>query len=129
MATYATMIPPYIDENAHLRPRNLDTPRLRDIRKRLEAPAGQISQAEIDNLADELLDDCVMLSSDYIGNVIVQKLFERCSSTYRVSFLALYTFYELLTDCIISQFALLERIAPHLAGISCHKNGTWAAQK
>ena len=24
---------------------------------------------------------------------------------------------------------MLERIAPHLANISCHKNGTWAAQK
>lgn len=84
-AIYAAAIPPPVEEHAHLRPRSLDTPRLRDIRKRLEAPPGQISQAEIDTLASELLDDCVMLSSDYIGNVIIQKLFERCTSTFRVS--------------------------------------------
>jgi protein JSN1 len=49
------------------------------------------------------------LASDHIGNTVVQKLFERVSAPVR--------------------FALLERIAPHLATIGIHKNGTWAAQK
>lgn len=49
------------------------------------------------------------LSSDYIGNTIIQKLFERCSPNLR--------------------YSMLERIAPHLAVIGVHKNGTWAAQK
>jgi protein JSN1 len=40
---------------------------------------------------------------------VVQKLFEKCSSAPRL--------------------AMLERIAPHLAMIGIHKNGTWAAQK
>ena len=40
---------------------------------------------------------------------VVQKLFEKCSSGPRM--------------------AMLERIAPHLAMIGIHKNGTWAAQK
>lgn len=40
---------------------------------------------------------------------VVQKLFEKCSSAPRM--------------------AMLERIAPHLAMIGIHKNGTWAAQK
>lgn len=84
-ATYYSTIPPIGEDHAHIRARNLDTPRLRDIRKRLEAPTAQVSQAEVDGLANELLDDCVALSSDYIGNVIIQKLFERCSSTLRVS--------------------------------------------
>jgi len=39
----------------------------------------------------------------------VQKLFEKCSS--------------------VPRFAMLERLAPHLAMIGIHKNGTWAAQK
>ena len=40
---------------------------------------------------------------------MVQKLFEKCSANPRLS--------------------MLERIAPHLAMIGIHKNGTWAAQK
>ena len=49
------------------------------------------------------------LASDYIGNTIIQKLFERTSPALRL--------------------AMLERIAPHLAMVGIHKNGTWAAQK
>lgn len=40
---------------------------------------------------------------------VVQKLFEKASDGPRLS--------------------MLERIAPHLASIGIHKNGTWAAQK
>lgn len=39
----------------------------------------------------------------------MQKLFERCSETQKTK--------------------MLELIAPHLASIGVHKNGTWAAQK
>jgi hypothetical protein len=40
---------------------------------------------------------------------VVQRLFEKCSEATKT--------------------AMLERIAPHLAAISIHKNGTWATQK
>lgn len=46
---------------------------------------------------------------DYIGNTVVQRIFEFCSDDTKQD--------------------LLERIAPHLASIGVHKNGTWAAQK
>jgi hypothetical protein len=46
---------------------------------------------------------------DYIGNTVIQKLFERCSENTKTK--------------------MLEKIAPHLATIGIHKNGTWAAQK
>ncbi|CAO1629938.1 unnamed protein product [Parajaminaea phylloscopi] len=87
--------------------KRFDTNKLRDIRKGIEQ--GQYSPAAIEELAASFLDSIVDLSSDYIGNTLVQKLFERCS--------------------INLQTAMLERIAPHLASIGIHKNGTWAAQK
>lgn len=40
---------------------------------------------------------------------MVQKLFEQCTEA--------------------TKQAMLERIAPYLAAIGVHKNGTWAAQK
>ncbi|GAA6012454.1 hypothetical protein JCM11491_004337 [Sporobolomyces phaffii] len=83
-----------------------DAPRLREIRKKLD---GELPQDDVDTLAYELLDEVIPLSSDYIGNTIVQKLFEQCSRPGRL--------------------AMLERIAPHLAPIGTHKNGTWAVQK
>ncbi|GAA5968271.1 hypothetical protein JCM11641_003789 [Rhodosporidiobolus odoratus] len=83
-----------------------DAPRLREIRKRLDA---EPPVEEIDGMVHELLDEVVALSSDYIGNTIVQKLFEQCSTSARK--------------------AMLERVAPHLAPIGTHKNGTWAVQK
>lgn len=46
---------------------------------------------------------------DYIGNTVVQKLYEQCTES--------------------TKQAMLERIAPYLAAIGVHKNGTWAAQK
>ncbi|GAA5928622.1 hypothetical protein JCM10213_002517 [Rhodosporidiobolus nylandii] len=83
-----------------------DAPRLREIRKRLD---GEPPVSEVDTMAYDLLDEVVALASDYIGNTIVQKLFEQCSTTARK--------------------AMLERVAPHLAPIGTHKNGTWAVQK
>ena len=84
-AVYFVSVAPPADDAAVHRFRHLDTPQLRDIRRRLDAPPQLLSQADIDSLAVELLDAIVVLASDYIGNVIVQKLFEKCSSSLRVS--------------------------------------------
>ncbi|KAI8597747.1 hypothetical protein EDD21DRAFT_384618 [Dissophora ornata] len=101
---YFTSIPPVAEPSPH---RRLDAPRLREIRKRLDS--GHCTQKELDNLSNECLDECVELCSDYIGNTVMQKLFERCSEAQKTK--------------------MLELIAPHLASIGVHKNGTWAAQK
>ncbi|GMK59629.1 hypothetical protein CspeluHIS016_0802350 [Cutaneotrichosporon spelunceum] len=102
--TYYTTIP-VIGDRQNMR--RFDVARLRDMRKRLDS--GNASQEEVDNITRELLEDSADLSSDYIGNTIIQKLFERAAPGLRK--------------------AMLERIAPHLAVIGIHKNGTWAAQK
>ena len=101
---YASEIPP-IPEPSHSRVH--DAPRLREIRKRVDSNA--ISVMEIENVAMEMLPEIAELASDYLGNTVVQKLFERCSED--------------------TKEAMLAEIAPHLAEIGVHKNGTWAAQK
>ena len=101
---YLSEIPP-IPEPSHNRVH--DAPRLREIRKRVDS--NSISQVEIENVAMEMLPEIAELSSDYLGNTVVQKLFERCSED--------------------TKEAMLVEIAPHLAEIGVHKNGTWAAQK
>ncbi|KAK3940514.1 protein JSN1 [Diplogelasinospora grovesii] len=97
-------IPP-IKEPAHTRVH--DAPKLRDIRKRIDNQT--LSQQEIENIAIDMLPEIAELSSDYLGNTVVQKLFEHCSDSLRDN--------------------MLEEIAPHMAEIGVHKNGTWAAQK
>ncbi|KAF8638507.1 hypothetical protein AX16_010490 [Volvariella volvacea WC 439] len=88
--------------------RRWDAAKLRELRKRLDS--GTMTVEEIDQVAGDFLDgEIVDLASDWLGNTVVQKLFERCSPGPRL--------------------AMLERIAPHLAMIGIHKNGTWAAQK
>lgn len=87
--------------------RMYDAPRLRDIRKRIDNQT--LPRAEIESIAHDMLPEIAELSSDYLGNTVVQKLFEQCSDSTRD--------------------AMLEKIAPHLAEIGVHKNGTWAAQK
>lgn len=84
-----------------------DAQKLRDIRKRIDQ--GNLQKEEIENIAIEMLDEIAELSADYLGNTVVQKLFEHCSDSVKDR--------------------MLERIAPEFAKISCHKNGTWAAQK
>ncbi|KAI8575652.1 hypothetical protein K450DRAFT_260858 [Umbelopsis ramanniana AG] len=101
---YRTSIPPITEANPS---RKLDAPRLRELRKKLDN--SHTSAKEVQAIAEECMDDIVELSSDYIGNTIVQKLFERCSEATKVE--------------------MLKPIAPHLATIGVHKNGTWAAQK
>jgi len=96
---------PSIPEPSHNRIH--DAPRLRDIRKRIDN--NTCSQAEIEDVAQQMLPEIAELSSDYLGNTVVQKLFEFCSEPMKES--------------------MLQEIAPHLAEIGVHKNGTWAAQK
>ncbi|KZF21487.1 hypothetical protein L228DRAFT_154247 [Xylona heveae TC161] len=87
--------------------RTYDAPRLREIRKRLEH--NSYTQTEIEEIAIGMLPEIAELSADYLGNTVVQKLFEYCSEGVKE--------------------AMLAKIAPHLAEIGIHKNGTWAAQK
>lgn len=96
---------PAVREPTHTRVH--DAPRLRDIRKRIDNQL--LSQAEIEGVAMEMLPEIAELSSDYLGNTVVQKLFEHCTDPVRD--------------------AMLAEIAPHMAEIGIHKNGTWAAQK
>ncbi|KAI1074680.1 hypothetical protein F5B20DRAFT_428115 [Whalleya microplaca] len=97
-------IPP-IREPTHTRVH--DAPKLRDIRKRIDNQS--LSQSDIESIAVDMLPEIAELSSDYLGNTVVQKLFEHCSDSLRD--------------------AMLAEIAPHMAEIGVHKNGTWAAQK
>ncbi|KAF3022439.1 hypothetical protein E8E14_008200 [Neopestalotiopsis sp. 37M] len=101
---FADEIPP-VKEPTHTRVH--DAPKLRDIRKRIDNQS--LSQPEIENIAVDMLPEIAELASDYLGNTVVQKLFEHCSDSIRD--------------------AMLTEIAPHLAEIGVHKNGTWAAQK
>jgi protein JSN1 len=101
---YAQEIPP-IPESGHNRTH--DAPRLREIRKRIDN--NSCSPMEIESIAMDMLPEIAELSSDYLGNTVVQKLFEHCSEE--------------------TKEAMLGEITLHLAEIGVHKNGTWAAQK
>lgn len=101
---YAAEMPPPLEPNHN---RVHDAPRLRDIRKRIDN--NSCSPMEVENIALEMLPEVAELSSDYLGNTVVQKLFEHCSEETKES--------------------MLVEIAPRLAEIGMHKNGTWAAQK
>jgi protein JSN1 len=97
-------IPPIPEPSAA---RMYDAPKLRDIRKRIDN--GLCSIQEIEETANGMLPEIAELASDYLGNTVVQKLFEYCSEQTREQ--------------------MLVQITPHLAEIGVHKNGTWAAQK
>ncbi|KAK4987156.1 hypothetical protein LTR66_007671 [Elasticomyces elasticus] len=101
---YADEIPSVPEPNHN---RTHDAPRLREIRKRIDNNA--CTPPEIESIATDMLPEIAELASDYLGNTVVQKLFEYCSEG--------------------TKEAMLEEIAPHLAEIGVHKNGTWAAQK
>ncbi|KAI0303363.1 hypothetical protein B0F90DRAFT_1809585 [Multifurca ochricompacta] len=102
---YYTTIP-LVSERPHNR--RWDASKLRELRKRMDS--NTISDEEIEQVAADFLDgEIVDLASDWLGNTVVQKLFEKCAFPARM--------------------AMLERISPHLAMIGIHKNGTWAAQK
>ncbi|KAI8369221.1 armadillo-type protein, partial [Radiomyces spectabilis] len=88
--------------------RKIDIARLREIRRKLDI-GSFVPTRELENIANECIDELVELCSDYIGNTIVQRLFERCLEG--------------------TKSRMLEVVAPYLASIGVHKNGTWAAQK
>jgi protein JSN1 len=96
---------PTVEEPSHTRVH--DAPRLREIRKRIDN--GSCSKEDIEQIAMNMLPEIAELSSDYLGNTVVQKLFEFCEES--------------------TKEAMLREIAPQLAKIGVHKNGTWAAQK
>ena len=102
--TFIDEIPPIPEPS---QARMFDAPRLRDIRKRIDN--GACSIQEIEETAAAMLPEIAELSSDYLGNTVVQKLFEYSSEQTKEQ--------------------MLIPIAPHLAEIGVHKNGTWAAQK
>ncbi|KAI8884416.1 ARM repeat-containing protein, partial [Backusella circina FSU 941] len=87
--------------------RKVDIQRLKDIRKKLDKIEN--GHTEADDLAFECLNEVTMICSDYIGNTVIQRLFEKCSEEMKTK--------------------MLHVIVPHLASIGVHKNGTWAAQK
>lgn len=84
-----------------------DAPKLREYRKRMDH--NNCATEAVEQIALEMLPEIAELSSDYLGNTVVQKLFENCSEQMKE--------------------AMLEAIAPRMAEIGMHKNGTWAAQK
>jgi hypothetical protein len=100
---YASGIPPLPEPNPQ---RKLDQNRLREIRKKLD---GHFSPKDLETAYSEIIDDVVDLSTDYIGNTVVQRLIERCGDPQRLR--------------------IIELLAPHMAAIGIHKNGTWVIQK
>ncbi|KAK3676210.1 hypothetical protein LTR78_003960 [Recurvomyces mirabilis] len=101
---YYPEVPPMPEPNHN---RVHDAPRLREIRKRIDN--NSCTALEIESIAIEILPEIAELASDYLGNTVVQKLFEHCSEE--------------------TKEAMLMQITPRLAEIGVHKNGTWAAQK
>lgn len=84
-----------------------DSPTLRDLRKALDNK--NISTLEVEQICLCMLDEIAELCSDYLGNTIIQRIYDISS--------------PLLKNLIV------ENCAQYLTSISVHKNGTWAAQK
>lgn len=84
-----------------------DSPTLRDLRKALDNK--NISTLEVEQICVCMLDEIAELCSDYLGNTIIQRIYDISS--------------PLLKNLIV------ENCAQYLTSISVHKNGTWAAQK
>ncbi|ORY22709.1 ARM repeat-containing protein, partial [Neocallimastix californiae] len=90
----------------HLTKRQVDQNKLKEMRKKLE---GHTTAKEIESYFNTIMLDVVGLCTDYIGNVIVQKVLDRTSDENRLK--------------------LIEKLSPHLATVGIHKNGTWVVQK
>ena len=123
---YYTTIP-LVSERPHNR--RWDASKLRELRKRLDTST--ITTEEIDNVAADFLDgEIVDLASDWLGNTVRVSGIHICWSRIADHSSALQVVQKLFEKCSPSpRLAMLERIAPHLAMIGIHKNGTWAAQK
>lgn len=87
--------------------RMFDSPKLREIRKNIDN--ANFTPQYIDELSLAMVPELPELASDYLGNTIVQKLFELSSP--------------------IGRDIMLREVAPYLSQMGTHKNGTWAAQK
>lgn len=96
-----------------------DQTRLREFRKKLESH--NVSNREVDQIFDDIIEDADELCSgkrtaggylffiDYIGNVVIQKVMEKSNEEQRL--------------------LLIKKVAPLMAPLGVHKNGTWAIQK
>ncbi|KAI0243735.1 hypothetical protein L0F63_001373 [Massospora cicadina] len=83
--------------------RKIDQSVLRERRRALDAHPSPMRSMKF-------LRSCTTLPSIYyIGNTVIQKLMEKGSDLHKRK--------------------LIEKVAPHMASIGCHKNGTWAVQK
>ncbi|KAI8973748.1 hypothetical protein BDF20DRAFT_670992 [Mycotypha africana] len=100
---YYDYIPPLPEQSRQ----KSDSIRLRDLRKRIDSATDVVLEAEA--VAAECMDDMANICADYIGNTVVQRLFEKCSEETKT--------------------AMLQQVGMHLATLSVHKNGTWATQK
>ncbi|KAJ3047437.1 hypothetical protein HK097_011536, partial [Rhizophlyctis rosea] len=101
--TYAAVLPPLPEPRMN---RRVDQNRLREMRKKLE---GHATMKDVEALFAEVVDEAVDLCTDYIGNVVIQKIIEKSTDAHRLR--------------------LIEKVAPHMAAIGVHKNGTWVIQK
>ncbi|ABN66831.2 RNA-binding protein [Scheffersomyces stipitis CBS 6054] len=116
--------------------RQFDSPKLRELRKILEnnenalnnepltnsSPVSSgdgeegdvgnkvMTQLELEELCLAMLDELPELCYDYLGNTIVQKLFN-------------------LVESPLIKLMMVKEITPFLTQLSIHKNGTWAIQK
>jgi hypothetical protein len=100
---YASSIPPLPEPKSN---RLVDQNRLREMRKKLE---GHCTAKDVEQFFTECVDEAVDLATDYIGNVVLQKIIEKGGDPIRLR--------------------LIEQIGPHMAAIGIHKNGTWVVQK
>ncbi|OMJ23836.1 Pumilio domain-containing protein [Smittium culicis] len=100
---FATSIPPLPISNSQLIPGQT---RLRELRKRLDS---NCPQSEFNSIFEETISSLVDLCTDYVGNMLVQKLAERGSFDQKMK--------------------IIKTVAPYIASIGIHKNGTWAIQK
>ncbi|CEP19852.1 hypothetical protein [Parasitella parasitica] len=102
-SSYFESIPPVPEYGSQ---RQHDAAKLREIRKRLDSLISKDDCKAADAIALDCMDEIAEICS---GNTVAQRLFEKCSE-------------DVKTD-------MLQVIAPHLAALGVHKNGTWAAQK
>ena len=84
-----------------------DAPKLRELRKQFDS--NSLSTIEMEQLAIVMLDQLPELSSDYLGNTVIQKLFENSSNIIRD--------------------IMLRKCNKYLTSMGVHKNGTWVCQK
>eukprot|EP00834_Sanchytrium_tribonematis_P002194 NODE_63_length_26141_cov_1.022656.p5 type:complete len:484 gc:universal NODE_63_length_26141_cov_1.022656:11139-9688(-) len=86
--------------------KKLDQSKLREYRRKLDS---NHTQRDYEFIYKELIDDVLVLSADYIGNTIVQKLALKGSNEKRLR--------------------IIKSLAPYFATLGAHKHGTWVVQK